>query len=263
LALLRERNPDRRMFTYLDLVYQVIVREFQPAGWSGPDLVAVATRCNDFQAGYAEHPGNVCQEHPDNVRLLQAIWQLIADGIVYPRLRSMRDDQPASIHFLVLTDRGLDVIVDADHPRRPGFAGRFAAKHPEVSVEVVARLDDAAVCLERGVLRAAIVMLGLAFEETLRAAYDAVALPAAPPPKIARDFLAALRNHVASLSMAKAEDRHVLSIALVAAESVRTERNRAAHPSAVFDDTNAVEELLVSASRQIPVIWDRLIKPAS
>lgn len=38
---------------------------------------------DSYQQGYDERPGGAHQEPPDNVKLLQAIWQLIADGIVY------------------------------------------------------------------------------------------------------------------------------------------------------------------------------------
>ncbi|HEY2516923.1 MAG TPA: hypothetical protein VGI39_38895 [Polyangiaceae bacterium] len=256
LATLRGRRPNARMFAYKDVVYEVV--RLGCPGWSGQDLVALGKWLHEFQAGYVEDPSSAHEEHPDNLRVLQAIWQLIADGIVYPRLRTIVSQGPASIEWLVVTDRGLRALSDPDHPRRPGFAERLAAKHPSIGEEVIARLGDAAACLERGVQRAGVVMIGLAFEETLRASCDAVVTAGhiVATPKIARDTLKVLRDYVERL---KVEDGHVLGMALVAAENARTERNRSAHPSERFDDEEAVEELLVSATRQIPVLWNRLV----
>lgn len=255
LFALSERHRGSRMFKYKDVVYGVLRLAFPTA--NGPELIDLANWFDSYQAGFVEHPSSAHDEHPDNVRVLQAVWRLVADGIVYPRLRAIRDGQPDSIEYLVLTDRGLRVVKDGDHPRRTGFSARLAAKHPAISEEVIARLDDAAACLDRDVQRAAVVMVGLAWEETLRASCDALVAAGyvAATPKIARDTLKALRDYAERL---KAEDLHVLGMALVAAEGARTERNRSAHPSEKFDDEEAVEELLVSASRQIPVLWGRL-----
>jgi hypothetical protein len=51
-----------------------------------------------------------------------------------------------------------------------GFRGRA----PNVSDEVVARIEDAVSCLEKSLLRAAVVMTGLAVEETLRVTHAAM-----------------------------------------------------------------------------------------
>ncbi len=105
-------------------------------------------------------------------------------------------------------------------------------------------------------------MIGLAFEETLRASCDALVTAGyvAATQGIARDVLKNLREYVERLP--KAEDRHVLSMALVAAEGPRTERNRSAHTAERFDDEDVVEELLVSASRHIPVLRNRVVRDA-
>ena len=55
-------------------------------------------------------------------------------------------------------------------------------------------------------------------------------------------------------------NRYRLQIATVAIENVRAERNRASHPGERFEDAAAVEELLVSTSRQLPVLAE-LIAP--
>jgi len=258
LAALRVSHRGTRMFAYKQVVYDVVRLTFPT--WNGPELLNLSNWLGEYQAGFVEHPSSAHDEHPDNIRVLQAVWQLITDGIVYPRLREIRDGQPDSIEWLVITDRGLRVLNDTDHPRRPGFAERFAKRHPTIAQEVIDRLDDAAACLERGVLRAAVVMVGLAFEETLRAACEniKVAGHVRATPQKAVEVMKALRDYVERLPQ-KMDKRHTLLMALVAAEGVRTERNGSGHPGARFDDEDSVEDLLVSASRQIPVVWKCLV----
>jgi hypothetical protein len=103
-------------------------------------------------------------------------------------------------------------------------------------------------------------MVGLAFEETLRAACEniKVAGHVRATPQKAVEVMKALRDYVERLPQ-KMDKRHTLLMALVAAEGVRTERNGSGHPGARFDDEDSVEDLLVSASRQIPVVWKCLV----
>jgi hypothetical protein len=129
--------------------------------------------------------------------------------------------------------------------------------------DVVERLADAVSCLEHGLLRAAVVMVGLAVEETVTAAHDALSSRGAVQnsrARLARDRLAELQ--VAVAGWPNVDERHRRQMAIVAAESVRTERNRASHPGERFEDAAAVEELLVAASRQLPLIWSVILPVA-
>ena len=90
-------------------------------------------------------------------------------------------------------------------------------------------------------------MIGLAVEETVGHAYDA-AIKLSVVTRI-KDIQAAQK--IAELlkglpHLPDSEERRQLQVALVAAENVRTERNRAAHPGEKFDDAGAVEELRVN-----------------
>lgn len=51
------------------------------------------------------------------------------------------------------------------------------------------------------------------------------------------------------------DEQYKLSVAILAAESIRTERNNASHPGVVVDDAAAVEELIILGGRQIPIFW--------
>ncbi len=82
----------------------------------------------------------------------------------------------------------------------------------------------------------------------------------ARPMSTAKSILADIE--AAAKSWADKDERHRLNLALVAAESIRTERNNASHPGVVVNDIGAVEELLILAGRQLPVLWELPIKQA-
>jgi hypothetical protein len=98
LAALRVSHRGTRMFAYKQVVYDVVRLTFPT--WNGPELLNLSNWLGEYQAGFVEHPSSAHDEHPDNIRVLQAVWQLITDGIVYPRLREIRDGQPDSIEWL-------------------------------------------------------------------------------------------------------------------------------------------------------------------
>lgn len=223
-------------------------------------MTALARRLADNQKAFTENP-HPKDDLPENRKLLSALWGLVSDGIVYPRLGTFRESYPSVIEYVVLTEKGEQVVDRAEeHPLHPGFMSRFRSRCSSVEDGVIARLEDAIACAERGLLRAAVVMIGLAVEETVDHAYDAAVklslikstknIPAAQKVAALSKGFALLRN---------AEERRQLQIALVAAENVRTERNRAAHPGEKFEDAGSVEELLVSSCRQIPVFWNVLV----
>lgn len=114
-------------------------------------------------------------------------------------------------------------------------------------------------CLEKALLRAALVMIGLAVEETLRVTHAAMVnlayiAKAATPLTTAKQILAEVGKAVQSWPTTN-DEQHKLTLALAAAESIRTERNTASHPGAVVSEAATVEELVVLAGRQVPVFW--------
>jgi hypothetical protein len=99
----------------------------------------------------------------------------------------------------------------------------------------------------------------LAMEETLRLTHDAMVKlnhisKVAGPMTKAKQLIDEIQKATASWTNQN-DEQHLLSLAVVAAENIRVDRNKASHPGALLNDAGAVEELLTSASRQIPVFW--------
>ena len=260
LAVLKKRTPSRVSFDYMQVVYQVAL------AFSLPDPSGIAKTWNDYQVGYSESPQGD-DEHPDNKKLLSVIWGLIGEGVLAPRLRVWRDGHPLRVDRLMLTELGERVLAGGDeHPLHPGFIKRFQTRAPSMSPEVVARMEDAVSCLEKALLRPALVMIGLASEETLRVSHAAMVNlayigKAAAARANAKDVLDDIQKAMPSWPQQN-DEQHRLTKAIAAAEAIRTERNKASHPGVVLSDAAAVEELLVLAARQVPVFWEVCIEKA-
>ena len=161
----------------------------------------------------------------------------------------------------MLTARGERIASGGDqHPLHPGFIARFKGRATNANDEVVARMEDAVSCLASSLLRAAVVMVGLAVEETLRVTHAAMVNQghigkSAWALTKAKQLLDDIEKAVQSWTNAN-DEQHRLRMALVAAESIRTERNNASHPGVIVNDEASVEELVVLASRQLPAFWE-------
>lgn len=261
LAELHRLGPARKLFTYGEFVGRFLRLALPQL--PGADLARLGKELAGYQAEIIHHPsGSITpEEHPDNAALLTVLWRLIGDGVVYPRLREQRDGYTACIEYVALTPRGQRVVAgNNDHPLRPGYIERLRARAPRMSDDVLMRLADAASCLEHGLLRASVVMVGLAVEETITEAHETLARRgtiATPRARMARDRLAEVEGAIAVWP--NNDERHRLRLAIVSAENIRTERNRASHPGERFEDALLVEELLVSASRQLPVFSELIV----
>ncbi len=132
------------------------------------------------------------------------------------------------------TERVNCIVTRGDqHPLHPGFTSRFRANAATAPDEIVAHVEDAVTCLEAGVLRPALMMIGLANEETIRITHAAMAhqgtFKVAPMMTKARDLLAEIEVALKTWPGSK-DEHHRLQFAAVAIESIRVERNAAAHP---------------------------------
>ncbi len=256
LGLLRSRQPDQTTFEYVKVVHQVATALLSP-----PASNEAANVWRGYQNGYHTTPQG-SDEYPDNRKLLSALWALIGEGVLFPRMKTPNPpDHPHVIDRLVLTARGERLVAGGDaHPLHPGFIKRFRDRTPGVTDEVLSRMEDAVSCVEKSLLRAALVMVGLAAEETLIVTHAAMVNQnhigkAAGTLAKAKNLLSDIEKAVASWTNAN-DEQHRLKMAITAVESIRTERNKASHPGVVVDDAAAVEEILVLASRQLPVFWE-------
>lgn len=248
------------MFSYADVVGQVARIHF-------PDRCqSITTDWDQNQHDSASIVGSPL-ESPDNQKLLSVVWNLISEGVLYPRLLQIRDGYPTKIETVCLTERGKRLVQEADaHPLHPGYLQKFQSASRLIPEDVVARLEDASQCLAQGLLRAAVVMVGLAMERTVLVTHGALvslnlAQPYVRPVPNMRDILSDVRTGVNAWN-GKSEPKQKLNMAVVAAENVRIERNKASHAGNVPFDQDTVEELLVSSARQIPTFWQIIIDEA-
>lgn len=189
------------------------------------------------------------------------VWALIGEGIAYPRLKTHRD-WPIVIDAIGLTEKGRRWIAPVDaHPLDDGYTGRLRASG--VAAAIIARIEDAAECMRHGLLRAAVVMTGLAFEEAVEQCLDECVqrgwVQKVPQKAVAR--VQELQRAIARIG--DTEQRHRATLALVAAETVRTERNQASHPSTEFDDVLLVESLLIETSIHVPRLLTAFAVPSA
>lgn len=217
--------------------------------------------------------GKPWDEHYDNVVILSAIWSLVAEGIIVPRLlcsgnNALNEGKAViEIGFVSLTPLGEAILVGAaDHPRFPGSLQRLLTRHPALTDEILPRLDDAIRCIERNLARPAVVMTGLAMETTLanvEKAWVTLAYATARSgdrtPQ-ALDRLVDAKKTVEQ-NYQKNEPRQRLLFAVLAAEQVRHQRNLAAHDPAESFSTSAADELLRIAVGAIDTFYELVVDP--
>lgn len=203
------------------------------------------------------------RSHVDGNKVAAAAWRLVTSGLGHPRFSSDNGFGQASLVSVVLTARGIARLSHAapDGPGRPGHLARLMTKHPDIAEEVFARLQDAQACLDAELHRPAIVMLGIAAEVTTDAAHRACAVLG-----LAKGTMANFRDGVATVQaalqhMPESEDRHRLRMALDAIETVRGQRNDAAHPGHDVPDHAVVLERFGSMCLHLPVVWEALVLP--
>jgi hypothetical protein len=225
------------------------------------------------QAGYRKQPNDARVENEDNRKLLGAIWSLIGNGLLIPRIVPYTGkDHPNIIDLLTLTERGERLVAKGvEHPLHPHFISTFKTHAPTASDYVVSYIEDSVTCLEAGAVRPALMMAGVANEETVRVAHAALAhqnkLQAATGMPRMRDLLSAIESVVnvfapPGSSAAVKEQQHRLKGALRASEFVRAERNAVAHPGHKFSDGPQVESMLMLMWNFLPFFWESLVAPA-
>lgn len=145
-----------------------------------------------------------------------------------------------------------------DHPCRPGALGRLQETYRDTRLEdAVARFVDAQECVEHGLLRPAVVLLGLAYEELMVGLHAKVC-----PKKKARNASERqeqVRKALESLSATTNGDRETRMRALTAlnvADDIRTRRNDAAHAASSTFDPVEVDELLADGIRAFRKLAD-------
>lgn len=200
----------------------------------------------------------------DHGKVVAAVWRLVNRGWACPDFSGGQFRQPRVSGFR-LTAHGMHVCLAKpdDSPSRLGFFDRLRAAHAGVDEEVFERLIDATACLDAGLARPAVVMLGIAAEVTTTHAFRVMrtkGLTKAKEPEFKEQLVAVVDgiNHVDGLT---SEQKHRLHMACVSIEAIRVFRNNAAHQGNPNPESLLVQEQITSACLHLPVVWRELILP--
>ena len=249
------------------------MRKLNRPEWTLQNSAAIGANVQRAYKAFKQADGR--RGEPQDARRVESIvWTMISRGILYPRFSRAAVEHgphmhhpPWTIEFLVLTPVGQRVVSATDaHPSRSDFVQRIVAQCPSLPVEAQRRLEDAHDCVRQGLLRAGIIMLGLAYEHTAAEVFGiASVLPKLVANKQlhnncergnAKAILEGLREALAQKSAPKQPSEEDL-LALHLADSVRQFRNMAAHDWArSFSKQAEAEDLLTTGARNLPRLWD-------
>lgn len=213
--------------------------------------------------------------------VLEFVWWLLRAGLAVELQYGKRDDRNERVFptTLRLTSRGARLLDGGDdNPLLPGFLDRISSRCPGLPDGVLALLVDARACLDHSLLRAAVVLVGVAYEIAIsevvdrldtKAIFDVKRLPERTPAEKIKAVLAAIRaDKIPALAaitdrpMAEASKR-AADNAYVFADTLRMRRNEASHllPLHDFDHEGETEEFLVSAGWHLPGLWAVSLEP--
>lgn len=201
------------------------------------------------------------QHEPWMAPVTEFLWWFFAAGFAAPV-----QSHDHNVVTMRLMRRGVAFLEGRDdHPLLPGFIDRVRARCPNLPDDVTALLVDTMTCIDRMLLRPAIVLMGVAFEVAIEAVAQSLAsrnvLPATVMDQNAARRISTIRGVIdtvmPSTTAQERDERYTVHRAYGFADDLRRRRNDASHtaPTYGFDDRAETEELLVSAGRLLPSIW--------
>lgn len=228
----------------------------QVTGLTLEERRATALGFNGVYAVFLQHRGSAPRGENEDIRRVETIlWELISRGLFYPRLGPLKygvheaKHAPHGIQYLVATALGERFLLERRlHPPMPDFVPRSTSGLASLPTEVTSALEDAQQCFHERLLRASVVMLGLAFEAMASAILDVIVR--GTKPMMAKDILAKIEEAV------RRTGGEAGLQAVRVAEQIRMERNEAAHRwSLDFSDLGRVETLLILGGRNVAPFW--------
>jgi hypothetical protein len=201
------------------------------------------------------------QHEPWMAAVTEFIWWFIGAGFGAP-VNLINNN----VIYMRLMRRGAAFLDGGDdHPLLPGFTDRARSRCPNLPGDVTALLVDAVTCIDRMLLRPAIVLMGVAFEVAIEAVAQSLVtrnvLPATVMDQSAARRISTIRGVIDAVlpgtSAQERDERYTVQRAYNFADDLRRRRNDASHtaPTYGFDDRPETEELLVSAGRLLPAPW--------
>jgi hypothetical protein len=189
------------------------------------------------------------------------IWWFIGCGFAAPTVFAV-----GNLVDMRLTRRGVAFLeAPADHPQLPGYLARLVARCRNLPDGVIELLTDASDCLEHGLRRPGIVLMGVAYELAIETVVESLItrghLPASATDLKPAMRINAVRGTIDSVlpgtTPQEKDDRHATRRAYDFADDLRRRRNDASHttPRYPFNDPQEAEEYFVSAGRNLPLVW--------
>lgn len=241
-------------------------RNIQVSSFIGPLLDRLVTLHPRAVSSSASEMASISDHCQRSLRrelhsLAEFMWWLVRSGLATPRPNPNGWDAPP----VLLTKAGLEFIEGrAPHPLMPGAIARLETACPGLPAHVVELLTDAVECCSFGLNRAAVALLGFAYEGAIDEVLDMLEtkghvnkLPqkAGERLKLLRSKLLAVYPDPTTTTTKAARDDAELACDL--AEKIRDSRNRASHPRIASGILNRdyVQEYLVSGFRRLPDLW--------
>jgi hypothetical protein len=189
---------------------------------------------------------------------VEVVGWMIGAGLAIPL--GAPNNYPTTLHLL---DAGVRLLESAtDHPLLPGFLDRIRTRCPGIPDGVLSLLTDATACLDRNLRRAAVMVMGVAYEVAIEQVNDhLVATRSMADADGAARRITNIRGQIDLVMPAttsqERDERFAVHQAYLFADALRRRRNDGAHttPSFGFDDSQETEELLASAGRHLPNLW--------
>lgn len=173
-------------------------------------------------------------------------WEWCTTGRAVPRFRDTGASQPTIVESIDLTPAGLAALRDdiPPHPMSDAYRGGLDGLDDEMK----ARLEDAQLCYKASLPRAAMVMVGIAYEHTIEVVAEAVGIGL----RFHAQRLEKLRDTVEKFKLPKdtpdlkeLKDQRTDALnALTVARVVTIERNSAGHAGAYERPSLELEEFL-------------------
>jgi hypothetical protein len=183
-------------------------------------------------------------------------------GLAWP-LGALANQYPITLHLTRSGQRFLDGT--KDHPLLPGFVDRIAQRCSNLPDDALSLLIDARSCLDHGLMRPAIQLMGVAYEVAVEHVVGSMVtktqLNAVVATQKAAMRIAAIKGIIDQVmpntTIQEKEERFAVHAAYDFADQLRRRRNDAAHtaPKYDFEDREEAEEFLVSAGRHLPNLW--------
>jgi type IV secretory pathway VirB3-like protein len=189
--------------------------------------------------------------------VVEFVSWFVRAGFAWP-LGAEVDRFPRKLHLTATGHRFL--ARPDDHPLLSGFVDRLATRCPSLPDGVISALVDATACLDHGLTRPAIVLVGVAYEVAVEHVVDSLVAKATLSAAVANQK-AAMRitsvKAVVDQVIQEKDKRFAVHAAYDFADQLRRRRNDAAHTTPTYDfaDREEAEEFLVSAGRHLPNLW--------